>query len=159
MSLIYQDIVDFLYDEARLLDEWKLLEWADLFTGEGTYQIPPLGSPDADPAQSIFYANDTNARLHERAARLLKKEAHVEYPHSNTIRNVHNVKVKDIQADVIHVVCNFTTYRTKREVVDQFIGRQEYELVLSDDQLMIQSKKVVLNLDSLRPHGKISLIL
>ena len=26
------DVEDFLYHEAALLDEWKTLEWAELFT-------------------------------------------------------------------------------------------------------------------------------
>ena len=154
-----QDVVDFLYTEAKILDEWKLLDWADLFTDDATYIIPPLGDPDASPTKSLFYIHDNRARLQERAERLLKKEAHVEYPHSTTTRNYHNILVSDLNSDVITVECNFTTHRTKREVVDTFIGKSKYELVIKNDALMIQNKKVVLNLDSLRPHGKISLIL
>jgi|SRR5699024_7954893 len=158
-TLERQDVVDFLYKEAKLLDEWKLKEWAALFTEDGTYKIPPLGEPDANPNESIFFVHDNRARLQERAERLLKKEAHVEYPHSTTTRNYHNILVHNLEADVISVECNFTTHRSKREVVDTFIGKAEYEIVHDNDQLAIKSKKVTINLDSLRPHGKISLIL
>lgn len=158
-TLERQDIVDFLYKEAKLLDEWKLKEWATLFTDDGTYKIPPLGSPDASPTESIFYVHDDRARLQDRAERLLKKEAHVEYPHSTTTRNYHNIIVNNLESDVISVECNFTTHRTKREVLDTFIGKAEYELVYENNKLAIKSKKVILNLDSLRPHGKVSLIL
>src|SRR5690625_2770937 len=159
MTFTRQDIVDFLYEEADLLDEWKLLEWADLFDEEATYTVPPLSDPDANPTQSMCYVDDTRSRLQERAERLLKKEAHVEYPHSTTTRNVHNIKVYNLDDNEIHVKCNFTAYRTKREVVDSFIGKQYYVLVKVGDNLRIRSKKVVLSLDSLRPHGKISIIL
>src|SRR5699024_12202242 len=74
-------------------------------------------------------------------------------------RNYHNILVNNLESDVISVECNFTTHRTKREVVDTFIGKVEYELVHENNKLAIKSKKVMLNLDSLRPHGKVSLIL
>ena len=54
MTITRQEIMDFLYHEAELLDEWKLEEWAALFSDDGKYLIPPLGNPDADPAKSIL---------------------------------------------------------------------------------------------------------
>ncbi|MBM7599203.1 p-cumate 2,3-dioxygenase beta subunit [Virgibacillus halotolerans] len=159
MTLTRQDIIDFLYTEAELLDEWKLNEWAALFTEDGTYIIPPIGDPDASPLTSIFYVDDDRKRLQDRAERLLKKEAHVEYPHSTTVQNYHNIRVSNLESESITVKCNFTTHRTKREVVDTFVGKQVFELVHVNNQLSIKNKKVILALDSLRPHGKISLIL
>lgn len=159
MTKTPQEIEDFLYQESELLDEWKLEEWAALFTDDGKYLIPPLKNPEADPAKSIFYIHDDRARLEERAKRLLKKEAHVEYPHSKTVRNLHNIRIKSKEGNTITVRCNFTTYRTKRDVLDCFVGVQDYQLIVKDDEIFIKEKKVTLQLDSLRPHGKISLIL
>ncbi|WP_067726815.1 aromatic-ring-hydroxylating dioxygenase subunit beta [Oceanobacillus damuensis] len=159
MTVTRQDVVDFLYKEAKLLDEWKLTEWAELFTDDGTYIVPPIGEPEASPVNSLFYIHDSRTRLQDRAERLLKKEAHVEYPHSTTIRNYHNIIVDKLDQEVIEAECNFTTYRTKREVLDSFVGRQQFEIVQQNGQLAIKSKKVILHLDSLRPQGKISLIL
>ncbi|SFD39469.1 p-cumate 2,3-dioxygenase beta subunit [Lentibacillus persicus] len=158
-TLERQEVVDFLYEEALLLDEWKLMEWAELFTDDATYKVPPLGEPDADARTSLFYIHDDRTRIQDRAERLLKKEAHVEYPHSTTVRNYHNIMLKDLDSDIIKAACNFTLHRTKREVVDTFIGRHTYDLVQQDGELRIKNKKAVLKLDSLRPHGKISLIL
>ncbi|GGC97974.1 toluate 1,2-dioxygenase subunit beta [Thalassobacillus devorans] len=159
VALTRQNVVDFLYKEAKLLDEWKLKEWAALFTDDGTYKVPPIGKPEASPTESLFYVHDNRSRLQERAERLLKKEAHVEYPHSTTLRNYHNILVSGVESDVITVECNFTTHRTKREVLDTFVGKHKYEIVQQNGELAIKSKKVILHLDSLRPHGKISLIL
>ncbi|MFC3040486.1 aromatic-ring-hydroxylating dioxygenase subunit beta [Virgibacillus xinjiangensis] len=158
-AVTQQDVVNFLYTEAKILDEWRLLEWADLFTDDATYMVPPIGDPEASPTESLFYIHDNRSRLQERAERLLKKEAHVEYPHSTTLRNYTNILVDDLDSDVIKVECNFATHRTKREVSDTFIGKSYYELVQQDGGLAIKNKKVILHLDSLRPHGKISLIL
>ena len=44
--------------------------------------------------------HDDRARLEQRALRLLKKEAHVEYPHSQTLHNVSNVRIVSNEEDV-----------------------------------------------------------
>ncbi|GAK03640.1 hypothetical protein JCM19037_1979 [Geomicrobium sp. JCM 19037] len=53
-SVTRQGIIDFLFQEARLLDEWNLLAWADLFTEDATYLIPPIGEPDASHSRRYF---------------------------------------------------------------------------------------------------------
>jgi len=40
MKLSRSDAEDFLIQEAALLDSWKLMEWADLFTEDGEYWCP-----------------------------------------------------------------------------------------------------------------------
>ncbi|MFB5193431.1 aromatic-ring-hydroxylating dioxygenase subunit beta [Neobacillus sp. KR4-4] len=159
MNITRQEIEDFLFHEGELLDEFKLKEWAALFSSNGTYVIPPIGNPDADFKKSLFFVHDDRARLEQRALRLLKREAHVEYPHSTTLHNVTNVRIVNNEGDAVKVRCNFSTYRTKREVLDNYVGVNEYILVKENGKLKIQSKKVILKLDSLRPHGKVSIIL
>lgn len=159
MNITRQEIEEFLYLEAELLDEWKLKEWSSLFSTEGSYIIPPIGSPNANTNTSLFLVNDDRARLEQRALRLLKKEAHVEYPHSTTLHNVSNVRIVKNEEDYVAVRCNFSTYRTKRDMLDNYVGVTEYKLVKENDELKIHEKKVILKLDSLRPHGKVSIIL
>lgn len=159
MNITRQEIEEFLYQEAECLDEWKLKEWAALFATEGTYIIPPIGKPDADSNTSLYLVHDDRARLEQRALRLLKKEAHVEYPHSTTLHNIHNVRIIKNEEHCVSVKCNFSTFRTKRDMLDNYVGVSEYKLVKENDELKIQEKKVILKLDSLRPHGKVSIIL
>jgi p-cumate 2,3-dioxygenase subunit beta len=159
MKITRQEVEDLLFHEAELLDEWKLVEWAALFSSDGSYLIPPIGNPDADSNKSLYLARDDRARLEQRALRLLKKEAHVEYPHSTTLHNVSNVRIVKNEVEEVTVKCNFATYRTKREMLDCYVGVSEYKLKKEDGQLKIQEKKVILKLDSLRPHGKVSIIL
>jgi p-cumate 2,3-dioxygenase beta subunit len=153
------EIEQFLYFEAELLDEWKLEEWASLFISDGTYLIPPIGNPNAAHNASLYIAHDDRARLEQRAKRLLKKEAHVEYPHSTTNRHISNVRVVQQENDDLFVKCNFITYRTKREILDAYVGVIEYKLVKENSEFKIREKKVILKLDSLRPQGKVSIIL
>ena len=89
----------------------------------------------------------------------MKKEAHVEYPHSTTVHNVYNVKIVQNEEDVVSVKCNFSAYRAKREFLDNYVGVNEYKLVKEDGELKILDKRVMLKLEALRPHGKVSIIL
>ncbi len=41
------EVENFLYEEAELLDEWRLDEWVELFTEDGINQVPALDDPDA----------------------------------------------------------------------------------------------------------------
>ena len=159
MNVARHEIEDFLYHEAELLDDWKLKEWAALFSSDGFYLIPPIGNPEASTNSSLYYVRDDRARLEQRALRLLKKEAHVEYPHSTTLHNISNVRIVDREEDYVTVKCNFATYRTKREMLDCYVGVIEYKFVKENEELKIKEKKVILKLDSLRPHGKVSIIL
>src|SRR4051794_26450264 len=108
MDNLYDKIEDFLYEECELLDNWKLEEWASLFSSQGKYLIPPIGNPNADEKTSLYFVHDDRARLEQRAKRLLKKEAHVEYPHSTVVHNIHNIRVKDYDKENsrITVRCN-----------------------------------------------------
>ena len=45
-----QTIEDFLYEEAALLDEWRLDEWLELLTDDVTYEVPSTDTPEGDPA-------------------------------------------------------------------------------------------------------------
>jgi p-cumate 2,3-dioxygenase beta subunit len=45
------------------------------------------------------------------------------------------------------------------ELVDTYIGRYEYTLVQRDGGLKIRERRAILDLEALRPHGKVSIIL
>jgi p-cumate 2,3-dioxygenase beta subunit len=49
-DLTRAEVEDFLYEEAALLDEWKLAEWHALFTEDATYRVPSTDVPEAEPA-------------------------------------------------------------------------------------------------------------
>lgn len=160
MQITRAEVEDFLYLEAELIDDWKLIEWSELFTEDGAYYVPTIGKPNSDHKNSLFLIADDKHRLVGRAQRLLKKEAHVEFPHSTTRHLVSNVRIKEIIDDVIYVQANFVAYRTKREVLDTFVGHNKYQLVKDDNgNLKIKEKRVILDLDSLRPQGKLSILL
>lgn len=158
-SLTRSDAEDFLIKEAALLDAWKLEEWAELFTQDGEYLVPATDDPDGKPGASLFLIYDDRHRLGERAKRLLKKTAHAEVPHSRTRHMTSNVVVGEGHNGTIPVSCNFVVFRSRMEVTNIYPGHAEYLLVRNGEGLKIRSKKAVLDVDALRPHGKISIIL
>ncbi|MEX0730204.1 MAG: aromatic-ring-hydroxylating dioxygenase subunit beta [Aquisalimonadaceae bacterium] len=153
------EVEDFLYREARLLDNWQLEEWAALFTEDGSYLVPSTDAPDGDPSTTLFLIYDDRHRLDQRAKRLLQKGAHAEYPHSRTRHLVSNVIVEPISELEARVECNFVVYRSKGEIKDVYPGHSIYHLLKQGGDFRIQSKRAVLDLDTLRPQGKVSIIL
>lgn len=154
------DYEDFLYREAELLDQWRLEEWYALFTPDSTYEVPTMGKArDATPDSTLFYVADDYARLRHRVDRLLKATAHAEWPRSTHVRIVGNVRVEGADEKGTQVACSFVTYRSKNNFTDTYIGHAYYTLVDDRGQLKIRSKRILLGMNSLSPHGKISIIL
>jgi p-cumate 2,3-dioxygenase beta subunit len=153
-------IEDFLYREAALLDTWKLMEWADLFTEDGEYLIPSTDLPDGDPANTLFLVYDDRHRLTERAKRLLKKSAHSEFPHSRLRRIIGNVMAEAPNNGVIRVTCSFAVFRSRLQRADIYPGHSLYDLVVGGPAgFRIRRKRAVLDSDDLRDQGKVSIIL
>ena len=158
-SSVRSEVEDFLYHEAALLDEWKLEEWAQLFTEDAVYMVPPTDAPEADPAEALFLIHDDRFRLGERARRLMKPRAHAEFPHSRTQHTITNVRVLGEDAGTLRVACHFIVYRARRDLQDVFPGTARYLLAREKQGLRIREKRAMLSIDSLRPQGKLSIIL
>lgn len=159
MTVTRNDVENFLYDEASLLDQWKCQEWANLFTTDCEYLVPPTDEPEGDPRSTLFLVADDHHRLHQRAKRLMSKNAHAEYPHSRTRHMVSNVRIQSQDKSEVKVTANFAVYRNKRELTDVYMGEYRYTLVPEGDSFKIKSKRCNLDLESLRPHGKVSILL
>lgn len=155
-----QDVEEFLYREALLLDEWQLPEWLALFTEDAQYQVPTTTAPrDASPKDTLFYIADDHFRLNERIVRLAKKGAMAEFPRSKTRHTVSNVLITSRSSDELVVSAAFVVYRAKDGVMSQYVGSYRYRLTSVDGRLRIREKRCTLDSDGLRPQGRISIIL
>lgn len=154
------EIEDFLYHEAALLDDWRLEDWLALYTDDARYEVPATDLPrDAQPETSLFYIADDAFRLGERVKRLLKKSAVSEQPRSKTRHIVSNVRILEADADSCKVNAAFVTYRSKDGFTDTYIGSTDYTLVRTAKGLQIRKKRCVLDLETLRPQGRVSILL
>jgi p-cumate 2,3-dioxygenase beta subunit len=158
---VQREVEDFLYDEAELLDSWRLEEWLALFSEDCRYLVPPGDlPPDASPEKSLFYIADNHVLLRERVRRLAKRNAHAEYPHSKTRHFLSNVRIlPGSDENEIAVRCAFLTHRSRAGVLDTFIGSIHYRLVRQDGRLRIREKRCRLDNDNLREQGRISILL
>ncbi len=149
----------FLAHEAELLDTWRLLEWAELFTEDGEYLVPTTDLPDGKAEEHLYLIYDNRHRLEERAKRLLKRSAHAEFPRSRTLHTISNVVVRSVEGNLARVGCCFVAYRSKGDKLDIFPGRSEYELRIdAAGGYRIHRKRSVLALEMLRPQNKLSII-
>lgn len=157
-SVTRAQIEDFLYEEAALLDAWKLDEWLALLTDDATYRVPSNDRPEADPRGTLFTIADDIARIRARVTRLKDRGAHAEYPPSRTRRLITNVRV--IGRDPLRVEANFAVYRYRRnEDVREYVGRYRYELRLAGGALRIAKREAILDALELASLGAVSFIL
>ncbi len=153
-------VEDFLYLDAELLDAWRLEEWLELFTDECRYLIPSTDCPDGDPFQHLFLIQDDRFLLTQRIESLLTKTAWAESPHSTTRRLVTNVRAVHLGDGAVEARANFVVYRSSGSDVDVYPGR--YEMLLERGGpagFRIRTRKAILSLEALRPHGRVSIIL
>jgi benzoate/toluate 1,2-dioxygenase beta subunit len=152
-----------LFLEARLLDEWLLEEWLELFADECRYWVPCLvEAPDREP--SLIY--EDRAGMEERVYRLTRTPAHAQAPRSRTQHNVTNVEVLERAEDRATVRCNVVVYEQRPGDTSQvglgvprsFAGRCEYRLRREQQAWRIASKKVDL-LDRELPQYNLTFLL
>ena len=159
-SVTRTEVEDFLFNEADLLDQWRLPEWLTLFTDDAKYEVPCTDlPPDASSESNLFYIADDRARLGERVKRLMKRTAHAEFPHSKTSRMVGNVRIKSRTDDELEVSAVFQTLRTKDGTTDLYFGTNNYRLTANGDGFRIREKRCLLASEGLRPSGRISIVL
>jgi p-cumate 2,3-dioxygenase beta subunit len=143
------DVEEFLYREAAMLDRWQLEEWLALFTDDAIYHVPTIGTAaEIGPENTLFYIADDRIRLRERVIRLQKKGAHAEWPRSRTRHMVTNVLIDERAG-----------HRFKNAAADVNGGSYRYRLVIVDGGLRIREKRSMLDMDALRPHGRVSILL
>ncbi len=153
-----EEVEDFLYEEAALLDEWRLDEWVALFTEDARYVVPTTDLPESDPRQDMVFIDDDIGRLRARVIRLNDRRAHREYPSSRTRRFISNVRVKQTDGNDLSVSANALVYRFRGGEGDPYVGRYEYKLTRVDGGLKISYRRAVLDMEALSSHGAMSII-
>ena len=153
------EIEQFLIDEAALLDEWRLEEWLALMAEDARYLVPPLDAPDADYRDTLFLIADDRRTLASRVRQLLSGVTWAENPRSRTRRLVTNVRLLEAASDEVRVTANFAVWRFQHEQTDVYVGRYLHVLVRGASGLLFRERRAVLDLETLRPHGKLSFIL
>lgn len=156
-----QQVEDFLYEEAALLDAWRLDEWLDLLTPDAVYRVPSNDRPDADPASTLFLIADDIHRIRARVTRLKDNRAHAEQPPSRTRRLIGNVRIVGREGATLRVEASFIVHRFQRnESIRPFVGRYRYELrVVDGGALRIARREALIDSMELGSLASVSFIL
>lgn len=131
------EIEQFLYEEARMLDERRFKDWIDLFTDDIQYWMPivsnrmgkDLGNERTLPGELAHFDEDKTS-LANRARRLESGAAWAETPPSRTRHIVGNVQVQPLeQEDSVSVVSAFLLWRSHLEHDEEAFSGQRHDVL------------------------------
>jgi 3-phenylpropionate/cinnamic acid dioxygenase small subunit len=161
-----REVEQFLYREARLLDERRFHEWLELFTEDVRYWMAGRRNryPESSKAIAMLDPNryavedstedvelailDENKHtLSARVARLDTGMAWAEDPPSRTRHLLANIEVETGSAgSELKVRANFIVYRSRSETEQDFyVGARRDVLRLVDGAWKIANRKLILD--------------
>ena len=158
-ALLKNEIEEFLYEEAELLDERRYVEWLELFTGDVRYWMPmrrnvKFGELEREftrEGQDINWFDEGKDTLTRRVNQILTGVHWAEEPLSRICHMVSNVQVLQATPSVsepleVSVKCRFIIYRNRVETETDFlVGKREEVLRKVDGQWKIARRKVILD--------------
>lgn len=148
-DLTYARVVQFLYEEAALLDARRFDEWLGFLTEDVAYRVPvPVVSDGGEPGYArdghFFYENLSS--LTQRVRRLATGFAWAEDPPSRTCRLISNVRVETDAGDQLAATSNFLIYRSRADVPhpDLLAGERHDILRETGEGLKLARREVLL---------------
>lgn len=150
MTVTRDDIIDFIYDEARMLDEGRYNEWLALWLEEGVYWMPlDYKQTDPDLVTSLMYEDDFMRRL--RVERLNGARTFSQKPKSRCSHVIQRPFVDVFDADAGVFQTNTSMHYVETRLDEQFLLAitATHDLKLVDGALRIANKRVdILNSDA-----------
>ena len=157
--LLKNEIEEFLYQEAELLDSRNLEEWLDLLTDDIRYWMPmrrnvKFGELDREftrEGQDINWFDEGKETLDRRVRQILTGVHWAEEPLSRICHFVTNVQVLSAVPSAsdpteVSVRCRFLVYRNRVETETDFlIGKREDTLRKVDGAWKIAERKIILD--------------
>ena len=157
--LLQQQIEDFLYHEAELLDERRYEDWLALLADDVRYWMPmrrnvKFGELEREftrAGQDINWFDEGKDTLTRRVQQILTGVHWAEEPLSRLCHMVSNVQLLHVQPSVVApaevtVKCRFLIYRNRVETeTDLLVGKREDVLRRVDGQWQIRQRKIVLD--------------
>jgi 3-phenylpropionate/cinnamic acid dioxygenase small subunit len=163
---VVREIEQFLYREARWLDQRQFHQWLELFTDDARYWMPmrsnryPISSKaitildgsryeegELSKEGELAILDETKESLSRRIARLDTGMAWAEDPPSRTRHFISNIEVYPGDTDSeLKVYSNFIMYRTRGETEQDFyVGSREDILRKVGGAWKIAYRKTVLD--------------
>ena len=152
--MLKQEIEDFLYQEADLLDQRKFREWLDLLAEDLVYFMPirrnvKFGQHDerenTRQGEGISWFDEDKWTLTKRVEQVLTGVHYAEEPLSRVAHMVSNVRLLDVTSEQVTVGCRFLVYQNRVEYENYtFIGRRTDILRRTGDSWLIARREIIL---------------
>ena len=136
-------LIDFVYAEARLLDEQRFDEWLDLYTDDARYWMP-LAPSQQDPLLHASLLYEDKLLLRVRVERLAGARTYSQQPRSRShhLLQQPGIEHADCAAGRYTLRTAFHYVETRLDAQTLYAGWATHELVTQDDALRIRLKRV-----------------
>lgn len=144
------DLIDFIYAEARMLDEGRFGEWLALWMPEGHYWMP-LDYKQDDPVMTTSLLYEDNFMLRLRVERLEGERTFSQKPKSRCSHVIQRPFVDEYDPEANRYVTNTSMHYVETRLDDQQLLAltARHELTVVDGAIRIANKRVdLLNCDA-----------
>ncbi|MFC7448358.1 benzoate 1,2-dioxygenase small subunit [Rhodococcus daqingensis] len=152
IELTQTDLEQFLYREARLLDDREFEKWLECYHPDAEYWMPAwddAGEITEDPQSEIslvYYPN--RGGLEDRVFRIrTDRSSATSLPEPRTGHNVTNVEVIERRGNEIDLRHNWFSLYFRYNTTDTYFGTTFITLDVSGPSPVIRRKKIVLKND------------
>ena len=157
--LLRQEIADFLYREAELLDQRRYRDWLDLLADDVRYWMPmrrnvKFGEDEREFTRAQHDINwfDEGKETLARRVKQIETGIHwAEEPRSRVSHLVSNVQVQGVEPSIadpqeVAVTCRFLIYRNRVETeTDILVGGREDWLRRNGEGWLLARRKIILD--------------
>ncbi|WP_339069923.1 benzoate 1,2-dioxygenase small subunit [Pseudomonas idahonensis] len=154
MNISYDVVRDFLYREARYLDDKDWDSWLELYAPDATFWMPSWDDRDQlteDPQREIsliWYGNRSG--LEDRVFRIKTERSSASIPDTRTSHNLSNIELLEQGDGLCKLRFNWHTLSFRYKTVDSYFGCSFYILDVRGENPLILAKKVILKNDYVR---------
>lgn len=154
MTISYDTVRDFLYREARYLDDKDWDSWLELYAPDATFWMPSWDDSDQlteDPQREIsliWYGNRSG--LEDRVFRIKTERSSASIPDTRTSHNLSNIELLEQGDGQCKLRFNWHTLSFRYKTVDSYFGCSFYTLDVRGENPLILAKKVILKNDYVR---------
>lgn len=147
MSASDRELIDFVYAEARLLDELRFEDWLNLYTEDGYYWMP-LAHGQTDPKLHASLMYEDKLLLRVRVERLAGQRTFSQQPKSRchhllqapTVEHGHPDAAPEEGRHVVRTAFHYV--ETRQDLQTLYAGWATHHLVEQGGALRIRLKRV-----------------
>jgi len=150
-AMTLENIAQFLYREARFLDDEQWDNWLQCYAPNAQFWMPAWDDDDKlteDPQSEIsliFYPDRQG--LEDRVFRIKTERSSATMPDTRTSHNISNIEIVEQDGDLVTVRFNWNTLSFRYKNSYSYFGMSRYVIDFSGDEPKIVNKYVVLKND------------